>query len=68
MEDIKKDIIVLDIKSMPNGWDLKKWLDIMNQHGLCIIDSFNKGETPRMLHPKRKFKYKIVEYDKNKDK
>lgn len=69
--EIPEDVIVLDIALMPSGLDAEKWINLMKNQGICLVDSFrgrahNGPEPirPYMLQSKRKLKYEVIE---NKD-
>ena len=52
------ETIVCDINAIPNGIDVRKWLEIATQTGVCLIDS-KKGVVPFMMHSRRKLKFEI---------
>lgn len=59
----KYGVISLDIKSIPNGLDLDRWLHATN-HGIAIWDSSLGGHAPKLIG--RNFKrVKVCDVSKN---
>lgn len=60
-----KDIIVMDLKMVPQGWDAAKVLHLMKTTGIMVIDSTRGGVKPFTLHDAKELKFE--EFDKDKD-
>ena len=66
-KEIKKDIIVLDLASVPNGWDIEKTMHLMKTQGILVVDTHSGGQMPKMLHPRKKLSLKVVDIKDYKD-
>jgi hypothetical protein len=56
--NVLTETIVCDINAIPDGMDVRKWLEIAMQTGVCLIDS-KKGVVPFMMHSRRKLKFEV---------
>ena len=54
-----EDVVVIDVASIPNGWDVNKLFEVMNKHGVLLYDSFKGGDKPYMLQPRKKLKFML---------
>jgi hypothetical protein len=49
-----KALIVMDLVSIPDYWDISKWMEITKLTGRVFWDSKNGGQEPRLLSRKNK--------------
>jgi hypothetical protein len=56
---IKGGTMVLDLKSIPQVWNVDKWLAVAFDTGVLIVDTSEGGKMPRMLNPRKKLKFMI---------
>ena len=45
-----KDLVVFDLATMIQGWDLNKTMTIMKEHNILLYDSFNGGHKPFIMN------------------
>ena len=65
---ISEETIVIDLASVPAGWDVEKVLHFMKKTGILMVDSFKGGKMPFMLHPRKKMKFMIKDIrDEDRD-
>lgn len=62
-EKLKDDILVMDLTSIPKGWDIERVMHHMKKTGVLFVDSANGGRMPYTLHPKRRLPFTIKEVE-----
>lgn len=55
-----KEVVVIDLKTVPVGWDVQKVLYVMKTQGILVIDSHSGGVKPFMLHSARELQFKDI--------
>lgn len=66
-QEDKKETLVIDLRSIPIGWDVEKVLHTWKEQGVIVVDSFRGGHMPKIIGPKINFSVKTVEHKNFKD-
>lgn len=57
-----EQIILMDISSIPDGWDGKMWFKFIKQQGIVFYDSYNNAQTPKVINAEKGKELHIVDY------
>tara|TARA_R110000803_G_scaffold192537_2_gene255391 strand:+ start:3697 stop:3912 length:216 start_codon:yes stop_codon:yes gene_type:complete len=52
---------VVDLQSIPDGWNIEQWFSLAKTQGIMVIDSSKGGLAPSMLHPRRELEFRVID-------